>query len=226
MVDALRIYSWIVLIFFISTACSSTETDSASEDKLEQEENMEAYDNHRQKYSIVKSEEIAEDLFHYWVMVDDIYLSEDDIRHISHEVVDEVKDEHDFSQLILFFVENEKDVERGFNIANVRYGPTVEAFLSEQSPGNYENHEYTYTFGSEFIDGLPINVEKYPSEEEKDIIYYFLDVYEDKVVDYYLSHDDDEQFKNMLLSEVADHFGVSVERIAEVITTFMGEYIQ
>ncbi|MDX8047159.1 hypothetical protein SH601_14300 [Gracilibacillus sp. S3-1-1] len=148
----------------------------------------------------------------YWVKPD-LSVTEDGIKAITKDIVEEAKDSNPFNAIVLFFIDDERQVDRGYSMAKAEYSPNgnwEEAVDVET--GDYSNHEYVYDIGSLTSGMLPSDYEdgEYPTEEELDIYFRYSDLMNE-------TDPTDLDAEKEVISKVADEFGLSDEEADDII---------
>lgn len=133
------------------------------------------------EYSIVETD-VFEDAGiirrDYWVLPDDIFISEEQIELLITDAVDEAEDDGPYNSVLINIIDDERSIDELRTFAEGQHSPYGNwARSSEVEAGDYSNHELVIETGSLSNDQIPADYEEgtYPTEEELDVFYYILD---------------------------------------------------
>lgn len=112
--------------------------------------------------------------YEYWVVPNNIFLSENDIQSIASEIIEKAKTEESYEAIDVFFIDDERQVHNGFTIARVSFErPDLNVYI-----GDYQEYTYSSQMGSNESEMLPRDYPEgtYPTKEELDIYFYWLEL--------------------------------------------------
>ncbi|KMJ59382.1 hypothetical protein AB685_00370 [Bacillus sp. LL01] len=146
--------------------------------------------------------------YEYWAVVEDVMISEEEVKAIAHDVVENAKEEQKFNAIVVWLVDDERQVNNGYTIGKIEYAPEGDwAKAMDVKTGDYKTFEYAYNIGSPISGKLPKDMgEDYPTAEEFDIYY----AWNDNVFQEGLEGDS-------AVQATADQFGISFEDADSII---------
>lgn len=130
-------------------------------------------------YSIVEEGDLSiggAERLEYWVVPNDLYIGETEIQTVIEDVLKQAKEDRDFNAVVIWVVDDERQVGNGYTIAKAEYAPEGDwAKASEVDTGNYSSHELVVDMGSNLSGKIPADyeAETYPTEEELDVYFHW-----------------------------------------------------
>jgi hypothetical protein len=144
-----------------------------------------------------------------YYVVPELDVTEEEIKLIADDIVDSAKESEKFNAIVIWFIDDARQIGNGYTIAKVEYAPEGDwSKAADVKSGDYDTHEYVYDIGSSMSGKLPRDFEEgvYPTEEEKEVYFYWSDlVYEQGI-----GGDD-------AVQQTADNFDLSFEDADETI---------
>ncbi|MFP3323322.1 hypothetical protein R0K05_09435 [Planococcus sp. SIMBA_160] len=197
----------------------ATESANTSEQVIESE------DLEVPEYSIVEMD-VFEDAGiirrDYWVLPDDIFISEEQIELMITDVVDEAKNDGPYNSVLINVIDDERSIDELRTFAEGQHSPYGNwARSSEVEAGDYSNHKLVIELGSVRSGQIPADYEEgpYPTEEELDVFYYILD----KVREERASIDPEEFFdEEKFVREAAEELSISYEEAQDTVNKVRG----
>lgn len=114
----------------------------------------------------------------YWVLPDDIFISEEQIELLITDAVNQAGDDGPYNSVLINVIDDERSIDELRTFAEGQHSPYGNwARSSEVEAGDYSNHELVIETGSLRNDQIPADYEEgaYPTKEELDVFYYILD---------------------------------------------------
>lgn len=154
---------------------TATESANSSEQVAEVEE-LEV-----PEYSIVEMDVFEDEGIirrDYWVLPDDIFISEEQIELLITDAVDQAEEDGPYNSVLIYVIDDERSVDELRKFAEGQHSPYGNwARSSEVEAGDYSNHELVIETGSISNDQIPADYEEgaYPTKEELDVFYFILD---------------------------------------------------
>lgn len=167
-----------VFLLALLTACGEeAEEDGnaeAVEEQVEVEDKIEV-----PGYTIVEEGDLSiasAERWEYWLVPDDIYISESEIEDMVADALEKAKEDRDFNAVAIWVIDDARQVGNGYTIAKAEYAPEGDwAKAMEVDAGDYDSHELVVDMGSNLSGKIPADYEEgtYPSAEELDVYFHW-----------------------------------------------------
>ncbi|KHF39998.1 DUF4875 domain-containing protein [Halalkalibacter okhensis] len=199
--------SFLLISLLLVWTCAEATATTTTEKEMA-EENQQGVPS----YTIVEEEDLSNGntiRFAYWVVPSNIYIGKEAIEAIVMDVVEEAKEGKEFNAVVVWVIDDERQVGKGYTLAKFEYAPKGDwTKAADVVAGDYSTHEFVFDFGSATGKKLPKDYEQgeYPTAEELDVYFYWTTLV------YNEGMDDEEA-----VIRTAEKFGITQEEADEII---------
>ena len=153
----------------------------------------------------------------YWVIPDDIFISEEQIELLISDAVEQAEGDGPYNSVLVYVIDDERSMEELRMFAEGQYSPYGNwARSSEVEAGDYSNHELVIAMDSARSGQIPADYEEgtYPTKEERDVYYFVLD----KMLNERANADPEEFLdQEKLMREAAQELSISYEEAEAIV---------
>lgn len=167
------------LLFCVTATLLSLVLLTACEEEVTENVNKEIEEVEVPTYTIAEEGNLSiagAERWEYWLVPDDIYISELEIEDMVADALEKAKEDRDFNALAIWVIDDPRQVGNGYTIAKAEYAPEGEwSQAMEVDAGDYESHELVVDMGSNLSGKIPADYEEgtYPSAEELDVYFHW-----------------------------------------------------
>ncbi|WP_134703793.1 hypothetical protein [Ammoniphilus sp. YIM 78166] len=168
----------------------------------------------------------------YWIVTDPM-ITEEQIKKIANEVVEKAKKEKKFNAMVLWFIDDGRQINNGYTVAKVEYSPNgVWEDAIHVKTGDYSKHKFVYHMGSALTGKLPKDNENYPTKEELDLYFAYKVLMDSKespiheempldtkdVIKWIKENRDrSDAYEKDVMSKIAIQYNIPLEKLEEII---------
>lgn len=158
-------------------------------------------------YKIVEKDEMPIGVakrYSFQVVINEKVTTED-LKNLSHEIIEQAKNEEKFNAIIIFFYDYEEYIGSGFTLGRVEYAPGGDWGKADTvKTGDYKNMSYKYSL-------MEKDWDKQLTEEEVKIYRAWKELSKEKDTDRNLRDEDE------INKEIGNKFNISKDRVKEIM---------